>query len=226
MRMLEVLDEDRNMMKDGRMDRRPVLRLLGLSFLCLIAGIAGVPTASAAGGLRAEHRKLQRRLRQPPAASVLQTPYLELEPEEGIASSRPAGSSLAPANVKRQVIALINAERAKMGLLPLREERRLTGAAQRHAEDMLAHTYFSHTSLDRRTPVRRMQDAGYTPDCLCSYAYGENIAQGQKTAEDVVRDWMNSPKHRKNILSTKFDDIGIGLAGTLWVQDFGSIRRR
>ncbi|WP_342190492.1 CAP domain-containing protein [Paenibacillus macquariensis] len=50
-------------------------------------------------------------------------------------------------------------------------------------------------------------------------AYGENIAAGQTTPEEVTRVWMNSPGHRANILDPRFTDIGVGyVAGTATSQ--------
>lgn len=53
-------------------------------------------------------------------------------------------------------------------------------------------------------------------------AAGENIAMGQKTPEEVVKGWMNSPGHRANIMSTSFTHIGVGYAanGNYWTQQF------
>jgi uncharacterized protein YkwD len=51
---------------------------------------------------------------------------------------------------------------------------------------------------------------------------GENIAQGQRTPQEVVQAWMNSPGHRKNILSRDFTHIGVGYEsqGNHWTQMF------
>ena len=56
---------------------------------------------------------------------------------------------------------------------------------------------------------------------------GENIAAGQTTAESVMKSWMNSPGHKKNILSPNFTHIGVGYAkggsyGHYWTQQFMS----
>ena len=48
----------------------------------------------------------------------------------------------------------------------------------------------------------------------------ENIAMGYRTAEAVVKAWMNSPSHRANILSTRYDTMGIGFADGYWAQWF------
>ncbi len=52
---------------------------------------------------------------------------------------------------------------------------------------------------------------------------GENIARGFSAANSVVRAWLNSPSHRKNIMNCQFRTIGIGFNGDgdYWVQDFG-----
>lgn len=56
-------------------------------------------------------------------------------------------------------------------------------------------------------------------------AAGENIAYGQRTPQEVMRDWMNSPGHRSNILNGTYNQIGVGLGknsrGVLyWTQMF------
>lgn len=64
-----------------------------------------------------------------------------------------------------------------------------------------------------------------TQTCSCKpvYALGENIARGQITAKEVMEDWMASPTHRDNILRKSFDEVGIGIFGDVWVQDFGRL---
>jgi len=64
-----------------------------------------------------------------------------------------------------------------------------------------------------------------TQTCSCKpvYALGENIARGQITAKEVMEDWMASTTHRENILRKTFDEIGIGLFGDVWVQEFGRL---
>lgn len=120
----------------------------------------------------------------------------------------------------QQVVDLVNAERKKVGLSPLKVNDQLTKMAQVKAEDMRDNQYFSHTSPTYGSPFDMMKEFGV------SYSYaGENIAAGQKTAEDVMKGWMNSPGHRANILSENFTEIGVGYVqggayGTYWVQEF------
>lgn len=120
-----------------------------------------------------------------------------------------------------EVITLTNAERAAAGLPPLSPDPLLTNAAQAHSADMVARAFYAHTSPDGSEPWHRAAAAGSTRRSI-----GENIACGQRSADEVVRGWMNSPGHRANILKPGFTHIGIGFAGggaagTYWTQLFG-----
>ncbi|RXT06605.1 hypothetical protein EIZ39_14965 [Ammoniphilus sp. CFH 90114] len=120
----------------------------------------------------------------------------------------------------QQVVNLVNAERAKVGLAPLKLNTSLASVAKVKAEDMRDQNYFSHTSPKYGSPFDMMKSFGI------KYSYaGENIAAGQKTPEEVMKSWMNSPGHKANILSSNFTEIGVGFAkggsyGTYWVQQF------
>ncbi|WP_405861008.1 CAP domain-containing protein [Streptomyces sp. NBC_00090] len=119
-----------------------------------------------------------------------------------------------------QVVALVNAERAKAGCGPLSVNSTLTKAAQGHSDDMAARDFFDHTNPDGDGPGERVTAAGYPWS-----TYGENIAMGQSTPEQVMDSWMNSPGHRANILNCSFKEIGIGIhseGGPYWTQVFGA----
>ncbi|MFB6836816.1 CAP domain-containing protein [Streptomyces sp. NPDC056361] len=119
-----------------------------------------------------------------------------------------------------QVIALVNAERAKAGCGPLTANATLTRAAQGHSDDMAARDFFDHTNPDGKGPGDRVTAAGYPWS-----TYGENIAMGQQTPEQVMDAWMNSSGHRANILNCDFKEIGIGIhssGGPYWTQVFGA----
>jgi uncharacterized protein YkwD len=118
---------------------------------------------------------------------------------------------------EQRVIELTNAERAKQGLAPLKSNAELNEAADRHAEDMSANNYFSHTGRDGDRAWDRGEEVGYS-----SSGYGENIARGHRTPEQVVEGWMNSSGHRANILNSSWKDIGVGFENYYWVQNFGT----
>ena len=121
----------------------------------------------------------------------------------------------------------LNAERRKVRLHPLRLHPELSRAARRHAEDMLARSFYGHETPDGRTPLERVQATGYAPSTVA-----ENIARGQFSVEEVMEGWMDSKVHRVNILGRSFTEAGLGFAAginetgptILWVQVFAAPR--
>lgn len=148
--------------------------------------------------------------KQEPAQPQQQQPAAEAPKKD---ESQAQGVS----QVAQQVIDLTNAERKKNGLPALKADTQLSGVAQKKSEDMRQNNYFSHTSPTYGSPFDMMRDFGVTYKTA-----GENIAQGQRSAQEVVQAWMNSEGHRKNILSKDFTHIGIGYDsnGHHWTQMF------
>lgn len=119
-----------------------------------------------------------------------------------------------------EILRLVNAERKKQGLQELVLSHTLNGIATKKAEDMRDKRYFSHDSPTYGSPFEMLQHFGV------HYSFaGENIASGQRSAQQVMNDWMNSSGHRANILNKNFTQLGVGYAeggqhGTDWVQLF------
>lgn len=102
------------------------------------------------------------------------------------------------------LIDLTNESRTEEKEAPLVKNEKLALAAQMKGEDMVTKGYFAHNSPEGVTPWHWFQEAGY------SFLYaGENLAINFTDAEDVERAWLNSPKHRANILNASFQEIGI-----------------
>jgi uncharacterized YkwD family protein len=118
---------------------------------------------------------------------------------------------------EQKVIELTNAERRKAGLKDLVGDTKLSSVARTKSTDMQKNGYFSHTSPTYGSPFDMMRDFGVTYSTA-----GENIAQGQRSPEEVVQAWMNSEGHRKNILNGAFTHIGVGhdTNGNHWTQMF------
>ena len=112
------------------------------------------------------------------------------------------------------VLKLVNEERSKQGLKSLTLSSNLTQIANTKAKDMNDKGYFSHTSPTYGSPFAMLQHFG-----VKYRTAGENIAKGQATAEQVMRDWLNSSGHRANILGN-YTQIGIGYYNKHWVQLF------
>jgi uncharacterized protein YkwD len=134
----------------------------------------------------------------------------------------------------RATLCVLNAERKRHNLRPLRLNRKLSAAARRHSRAMARKRFFSHTSPSGATFVDRIRRTGYLSGAR-SWAIGENIAYGsgsRSTPRAIGTAWMNSPPHRANILSSSFSSIGVGIAsgtprgggGATYTTDFG--RRR
>lgn len=102
-----------------------------------------------------------------------------------------------------QVVALVNAERAKAGLNALTLDTEIASAALVRAKE--TEISFSHTRPDGRHFSTALSDSG-----ISFRGAGENIAWGQKTPEEVMNGWMNSEGHRANILNPNFTKIGVG----------------
>jgi uncharacterized protein YkwD len=149
--------------------------------------------------------------------------FLAWRESESFARQTASLSDLAQA--RAGMLARVNAERAQAGRPPLQLDPRLNEAAQKHAEDMLLHSYYDHVSPEQTTPIQRVRKAGYVPHIVA-----ENIARGPFTVEEVMDDWMLSREHRSNVLHPAFRDLGVGVAvgrnsvgyTVLWVQDFGA----
>lgn len=103
----------------------------------------------------------------------------------------------------KEVVALVNAERAKEGLAPLTIDTKVQAAAQvraKECEQLFSHTRPNGTSF---STALKEQNVSYR-------SAGENIAWGQKTPQEVVTAWMNSSGHRANIMNANFTTIGVG----------------
>lgn len=131
---------------------------------------------------------------------------------------------------EKQSFVLHNRERTQRGLKRLCVHPDLQRAARAHSRDMMRRDYFSHdTKGTNRSACDRVQRAGYRfRNC------GENIAWGSGSYGEpgrIMRSWMNSSGHRKNILSNKYREVGIGTAtgtfqgyknATMYTADFGT----
>ncbi len=118
---------------------------------------------------------------------------------------------------EKEVIRLVNEERAKYGLSPLSENWELSRVARYKSQDMKDKHYFSHTSPTYGSPFQMMKSFG-----ISYRSAGENIAMGQRTPRAVVNAWMNSQGHRANILNASYTEIGVGYEkdGNYWTQMF------
>ncbi len=121
-------------------------------------------------------------------------------------------------SMRQAILDLTNRARASAGCGRLRYSNQLERSAQSHANDMADHNYMSHTSRSGKNSDQRIRATGFNGDKT-----GENLANGFSSPEAVVKAWMNSPSHRRNIVDCKFKILGVGYvrSGGYWVQHFG-----
>ena len=105
--------------------------------------------------------------------------------------------------VIKEVAKLVNQERKKAGLPSLTLNVKACNAATIRAKEI--QQSFSHTRPNGKSFSTALKEAN-----ISFSGAGENIAWGQKTAQAVMKDWMNSSGHRANILNEKYTQIGIG----------------
>ena len=114
-----------------------------------------------------------------------------------VASGSPARSSEAG------VLAAVNAARVSRGLHALRLDLTLRSAARSHSSDMLRRNYFAHGAFPTRMASFHVRGR----------MAGENLAWGSGPygqAGTIIAEWLASPEHRANLLSSGFSRIGIG----------------
>ncbi|MFJ8415056.1 CAP domain-containing protein [Bacillus paramycoides] len=133
------------------------------------------------------------------------------------AEQKPAEEAKSLSEFEQRVVELTNAERTKQGLPALKIDTELSKVARIKSEDMQKNNYFDHNSPTYGSPFDMMKKFG-----ISYKSAGENIAQGQRTPEEVVQAWMNSAGHRANILNSGFTHIGVGYveSGNYWTQQF------
>jgi hypothetical protein len=109
--------------------------------------------------------------------------------------------------IESDLIDLTNESRSSADLEELAISPVLKKAAQAKAEDMAAKSYFSHTGPDGRIFTDWLKENDY------DYLYaGENLAVKFRDSSAVTAAWLKSPKHKANLLSSNFTEIGIGIA--------------
>jgi uncharacterized YkwD family protein len=145
-------------------------------------------------------------------------PTTKSAPAGNTATAAPASANIGA--YEQQVVDLVNKERTATGLSALKVNTKLAGMAEKKAEDLRDNNYFDHQSPTYGSPFDMMRQFG-----ISYTSAGENIAKGQRTPDEVMNGWMNSPGHRANIMNTDYTEIGVGYvtdgSGTgYWVQEF------
>ena len=128
----------------------------------------------------------------------------------------------APLPVGAEVTQLVNQARAQAGLAPVTGHGALSCAANGQSADQATRGLMTHTGSNGSNAGARMLYCGFRWS-----TWGENVAYGQTSAQQVMTAWLNSPGHRANILNPRFTHIGVGAVaqanGTIfWTMDLAA----
>ncbi|NEU29681.1 hypothetical protein GN156_02690 [bacterium LRH843] len=145
-----------------------------------------------------------------PAPAPTEQPSKEQKPEQQVSGVT---------QEEQQMIDLVNQERSKQGLAPLKVNLELTKVARVKAQDMINKNYFDHQSPTYGSPFDMLNQFG-----IQYRTAGENLA-GNQTVEAAHKALMNSQGHRENILNSNYQEVGIGIVdggpyGKMFVQLF------
>ncbi len=115
--------------------------------------------------------------------------------------------------LEREAFDLINQQREKLNLSPLKWSDDVARIARQHSENMATFNFFSHTDLNGLLVNKRADECGIRN----WRAIGENIAYNRGYENPValaVERWMESPSHRENLLNSRWRESGIGISKT------------
>jgi uncharacterized protein YkwD len=181
---------------------RPVIGSLGTPTWPNVEGHASYPVADGTtGGLVTQG---------PPGSSI------------GPAVPRPGPADVARAGIdhsdeiERQILELVNIERANKRIGPLQPDGTLQTTAREHSDDMFVRSFFDHNDPDGFSPADRIAQAhrqliGLTSENIWM---GTNIdlSDKKRVAAAIMNSWMHSTEHRENILRKEYTNLGVGVA--------------
>ena len=101
---------------------------------------------------------------------------------------------------------------------PVTWNNTLETSAYEHAKEMQTYNYFAHHSIAGEDIGDRLDKLGYKWQYV-----GENLAVGQKTFDEAMKDWIESPSHCRMLMNPDMKEVAISKYGKYWVQHFGTL---
>lgn len=147
------------------------------------------------------------------AALLLAAAVLGPAPASAQGCAGASSQKLSKAQANQVVFCLVNAQRTRRGLAPLRHNARLAKVARVHARDIVRYQFIGHDSPANGSLLARVKRSGYGRNK--SLTFGEILGAGRgrwSTPRSIVREWMKRQIHRKAILYPKFRAMGVGAA--------------
>ena len=115
-------------------------------------------------------------------------------------------SSKQPTIDTNSILGLINAERQKAGLAPVKMHDGLSKAAMDKGMDMVQKKYFAHANKEGKHGYNFITD-----NKIAYNSAGENLGNGFKDSARLTSKWMKSQSHKANIMNPKYTDMGLAI---------------
>jgi uncharacterized protein YkwD len=124
-----------------------------------------------------------------------------------------------------EIIGLVNEERTRAGIKPLKFSPRLAVIARGHSYDMAMRHYLAHSSPEGVAPADRITGVGIGYRVVGENIYMDDYRDPREMPRRAMEGWSRSPEHRANIVSGEFTETGVGIARsadghTYVTQDF------
>jgi len=198
------------MIRKNRVPLIAVSKTSGLLFLCTLSLAFLASTTVESFAQSSGNRPVARLVTAARPADDQQMQHRVYARTAAVAAT--SGPAVAANNFERQAFNLINAERANYNLPPLAWDGQLCRVARGHSENMGRRNFFDHEAPDGSSLLDRVSASGVVWRSL-----GENIAYNQGQVDPVrvaVEQWLQSPKHRANIMRAKYTHTAVGVART------------
>lgn len=157
-------------------------------------------------------------------AGFITTVFLYNQPKQSVPStptvvktiSKPVEKPVPP--TVDELFRLVNEERAKVGVAPLKLDPLLNKSAQLKAEDMAKNNYFAHSDANGKHGYSYVADVGKR----CVYS-SENLRDNDEyinTSVEVIDGWKSSKPHYEAMTDSKYESTGFGIAKDKIVEHF------
>ncbi len=123
---------------------------------------------------------------------------------------------------EKKLVELVNTYRELYGLRKLIIHEKLTAAARRHARSMKENGRITHQSggSGNNPVLRRLENEGFS-----ARKAGENVARGSGSPMSILKGWIQSPEHHRNLLVENYRFLGLAREGNYWTLDMATVPR-
>ena len=149
------------------------------------------------------------------AVALLAASMMDARPAaaQGCPGANTQSTRVSKAQAAGAIFCLVNQQRARHGLPPLRNNGRLARIATIHARDIVRYQFIGHDSPAHGSLLQRVKRSGYGRNRRLTF--GEILGAGMlrwSRPSSIVREWMRRHIHRTAILYPKFRAMGVGVA--------------